>query len=451
MDRSVPPGEIQGELTPPCSKSYAQRALAAALLAEGESTLRNIELCDDTRSAMRCIEALGADVTVVDPHTLKIRGGLAPRGRTLHVGESGLSTRLFTPIAALAGVPLRIEGEGTLLRRPMTMMIAPLRQLGVEVRHRDGFLPFDVCGPLHSATVEVDGSVSSQFITGLLLALPAARGEFTIDVRRAVSTPYIDMTVEAAHRFGAEILHNGYTQFYIEGGQRYRPTDYSIEGDWSAAATLLVAGAVAGEVTLHNVSILSKQADTAVCTALVRAGAELIHEADRITVRRRPLRAFEFDATQCPDLFPPLAALAAACEGESLITGTSRLAHKESDRAETLREEYAKVGIEIDLSTPDVMRIRGGAIRPARVFSHGDHRIAMSTLSSASPFGANPTVRRSASRSTAYRPGFRSTFPISKPIWPDAAAAPKGRRRARKTTCRRSCRDSTRDTPRAHR
>ena len=252
---------------------------------------------------MRCIKALGADVTVVDSHTLKIRGGLAPRGRTLHVGESGLSTRLFTPIAALAGVPLRIEGEGTLLRRPMTMMIAPLRQLGVEVHHRDGFLPFDVCGPLHSATVEVDGSVSSQFITGLLLALPAARGEFTIDVRRAVSTPYIDMTVEAAHRFGAEILHNGYTQFYIEGGQRYRPTDYSIEGDWSAAATLLVAGAVAGEVTLHNVSILSKQADTAVCTALVRAGAELIHEADRITVRRRPLRAFEFDATQCPDLF----------------------------------------------------------------------------------------------------------------------------------------------------
>ena len=370
MDRSVPPGEIQGEFTPPCSKSYAQRALAAALLAEGESTLRNIELCDDTRSAMRCIEALGADVTVVDPHTLKIRGGLAPRGRTLHVGESGLSTRLFTPIAALAGVPLRIEGDGTLLRRPMTMMIAPLRQLGVEVRHRDGFLPFDVCGPLHSATVEVDGSVSSQFITGLLLALPAARGEFTIDVRRAVSTPYIDMTVEAAHRFGAEILHNGYTQFYIEG-------------DWSAAAMLLVAGATAGEVTVRNVSMLSKQADTAVCTALVPAGAELIHEADRITVRRRPLRAFEFDATQCPDLFPPLAALAAACEGESLITGTSRLAHKESDRAETLREEYAKVGIEIDLSTPDVMRIRGGAIRPARVFGHGDHRIAMSMAVSA--------------------------------------------------------------------
>ena len=378
MDRSVPPGEIQGELTPPCSKSYAQRALAAALLAEGESTLRNIELCDDTRSAMRCIEALGADVTVVDPHTLKIRGGLAPRGRTLHVGESGLSTRLFTPIAALAGVPLRIEGDGTLLRRPMTMMIAPLRQLGVEVRHRDGFLPFDVCGPLHSATVEVDGSVSSQFITGLLLALPAARGEFTIDVRRAVSTPYIDMTVEAAHRFGAEILHNGYTQFYIEGGQRYRPTDYSIEGDWSAAATLLVAGAVAGEVTLHNVSILSKQADTAICTALVRAGAAVINEEDSVTALHRPLRAFEFDATNCPDLFPALAALAAAADGVSVIRGTSRLEYKECNRSEAIREEYAKLGIEVDTSEEDLMKIRGGKVRAARTQSHGDHRMAMS-------------------------------------------------------------------------
>ena len=378
MDRSVPPGEIQGELTPPCSKSYAQRALAAALLAEGESTLRNIELCDDTRSAMRCIKALGADVTVVDSHTLKIRGGLAPRGRTLHVGESGLSTRLFTPIAALAGVPLRIEGEGTLLRRPMTMMIAPLRQLGVEVHHRDGFLPFDVCGPLHSATVEVDGSVSSQFITGLLLALPAARGEFTIDVRRAVSTPYIDMTVEAAHRFGAEILHNGYTQFYIEGGQRYRPTDYSIEGDWSAAATLLVAGAVAGEVTLHNVSILSKQADTAICTALVRAGAAVINEEDSVTALHRPLRAFEFDATNCPDLFPALAALAAAADGVSVIRGTSRLEYKECNRSEAIREEYAKLGIEVDTSEEDLMKIRGGKVRAARTQSHGDHRMAMS-------------------------------------------------------------------------
>jgi len=402
MDRSVPPGEVRGELAPPCSKSYAQRALAAALLAEGASTLRNIELCDDTRSAMRCIEALGAEIEVADPHTLRIRGGLAPRGRTLRVGESGLSTRLFTPIAALAGVPLRIEGEGTLLHRSMEMMVAPLRQLGVAVRHHGGFLPFDVCGPMHAAAVEVDGSTSSQFITGLLLALPAARGEFTLDVQRAVSTPYIDMTVETARRFGVEILHDGYTQFYIEGGQRYRPADFSIEGDWSAAAPLLVAGALAGEVTLRNVPILSKQADTAVCTALERAGAELIHEADRIAVRRRPLRAFEFDATHCPDLFPPLAALAAACDGESRIKGASRLRGKESDRAQTLREEYAKLGIRIDLSTPDVMRIRGGAIRAAHVTSHDDHRIAMSLAVSALRASGTMTIEGAEAVSKSY-------------------------------------------------
>ena len=393
MDRSVPPGEIQGELTPPCSKSYAQRALAAALLAEGESTLRNIELCDDTRSAMRCIEALGADVTVVDPHTLKIRGGLAPRGRTLHVGESGLSTRLFTPIAALAGVPLRIEGDGTLLRRPMTMMIAPLRQLGVEVRHRDGFLPFDVCGPLHSATVEVDGSVSSQFITGLLLALPAARGEFTIDVRRAVSTPYIDMTVEAAHRFGAEILHNGYTQFYIEGGQRYRPTDYSIEGDWSGASCLLVAGATAGRITVENLKPLSLQADTAIIDALTRAGAEITTTADSVTVRRNELHAFEFDATHCPDLFPALAALAANCDGTSVIRGTHRLIHKESNRAQTLADVFGGMGVAVDIETENEMRIIGGTIHGATVSSHNDHRIAMAAAVAALNSDGAVTIR----------------------------------------------------------
>lgn len=380
MEKTVPLGEVRGTLTPPCSKSYAQRALAASLLAEGESTLHNIEFCDDTRSAMRCIEALGAVVTWPDEHTLRIEGGIAPRGNRLFVGESGLSTRLFTPIAALAGRPMRIEGEGTLLGRPMGMMIAPLRELGVRVKANRGYLPFEVEGPFRSGCVHVDGSVSSQFITGLLLALPATGGEFTILADRAVSTPYIDMTVDAARRFGIEIHHEqtDYSQFYIPGGQRYAPAEYAIEGDWSAAAPLLVAGAVAGEVTVRNISPLSKQADTAICTALTRAGACLICEADRVTARRQELRAFEFDATQCPDLFPPLAALAACCEGESRIVGTDRLEHKESDRARTLREEYAKAGIEIDLSEPDVMKIRGGSIRSAVADSHGDHRIAMS-------------------------------------------------------------------------
>lgn len=383
MDKTVPRGTLKGKLTPPCSKSYAQRALALALLADGESTLRNIEFCNDTLSAIKCIEALGAEVRRTGETTLSIRGGFSPRDNVLNVGESGLATRLFTPIAALWDKPVVITGEGTLLHRPMTMMMEPLRHLGVAVRDGGGYLPIEVCGRMHGGRIEVDGSISSQFITGLLLALPMAEGDTTLKVHGAVSTPYIDMTVETAERFGGRILHSDYTEFFIEGGQRYTAADYAIEGDWSAAAMLLVAGAIAGEVTLDNISTLSKQADTLICRALVRAGASVINEENSITVAKRDLTAFEFDATNCPDLFPALAALAAASEGTSVITGTSRLEHKESNRAETLREEYAKLGIEIDIETENVMKIRGGSIHGAEVDGHSDHRIAMSLAVSA--------------------------------------------------------------------
>ena len=378
MDKTVPLGRVKGTLTPPCSKSYAQRALAAALLTEEPVVLRNLEFCDDTRSAMRCIETLGATIEQVDPTTLSIKGGLHPRGNRLDVGESGLSTRLFTPVAALCPTPVTIVGRGTLLSRPMTMMLDPLRQLGVTVHDNGGFLPIEVCGPMHGGEIEVDGSVSSQFITGLLLALPRAERDTTLHVRNAVSTPYLDMTLDTAQRFGIEICQRDYEEFYIPGNQHYGATYFSIEGDWSAAAMLLVAGATAGEITVRNVSMLSKQADTAICTALVRAGAAVINETDSVTAVHRPLHAFEFDATNCPDLFPALAALAAAAEGVSVIRGTSRLEYKECNRAEAICEEYGKLGIEVDLSEEDVMKIRGGAIHGARTRSHGDHRMAMS-------------------------------------------------------------------------
>jgi 3-phosphoshikimate 1-carboxyvinyltransferase len=267
----------------------------------------------------------------------------------------------------------------------MHMMIEPLRELGVEVRDGGGYLPIEVCGPIHGGKLTVDGSISSQFITGLLLALPMAQEDTTLKVTNPVSTPYIDMTIDTARRFGVEIMHNEghYSEFFIEGKQHYQAIDLNVEGDWSGAASILVAGAVAGEVTVKNISTLSKQADTAICHALERAGAGIIIEQDSITVSHRPLRAFEFDATNSPDLFPALAALAAAAEGESIIIGTNRLRHKESDRAETIRKEYEKLGIEVDISEPNIMKIYGGEIHPAEVFSHDDHRIAMSLAISA--------------------------------------------------------------------
>lgn len=381
-DSTVPLGNrLRGTITPPCSKSYAQRALAAALLASGRTTLRGIELCRDTRSAIATIERLGAKVEIIDENTIAIEGGLSPRSSSLNVGESGLSARLFTPIAALADMPITIEGEGTLLHRPMSMMVEPLKELGVEVRDGGGRLPIEVCGPMRGGKVTVDGSMSSQFVTGLLIALPVAERDTTIEVEGAVSIPYIDMTIETLERFGVEVMYNegDYTQFYVEGGQEFKAIDYTIESDWSAAASIMVAAAIAGEVTINNISTLSRQADTAVCRALERAGASLIIEENSITVARRPLEAFEFDATQCPDLFPALVALAAAAEGVSTITGIKRLRGKESDRGEALRAEYEKLGIDIELDyDEDVMRVVGGTPHSANVDSHDDHRIAMS-------------------------------------------------------------------------
>ena len=381
-DSTVPLGNrLHGEVIPPCSKSYAQRALAAALLASGRTTLRGIELCRDTRSAIEAIRTLGARVEIKDDNTLIIDGGLRPTANTLNVGESGLAARLFTPIAALGGEAMRIEGEGTLRHRPMAMMVEPLRTLGVEVRDGGGRLPIEVHGPIKGGRVVVDGSISSQFITGLLIALPCAKSDTTIEVRDAVSTPYIDMTLETLERFGVEVMHNegDYSEFYIEGNQELKPVDYTIESDWSAAAFIMVAAAIAGEVTVRNISTLSRQADTLVCRALERAGASIIIEEGAITVAHRPLEAFIFDATNSPDLFPALVALAAAAEGVSTIRGIERLRGKESDRGEVLKEEYRKLGIDIELDYDEnVMRVVGGKPHAADVDSHDDHRIAMS-------------------------------------------------------------------------
>lgn len=409
MEKSVCRGSVSGCVVPPSSKSYAQRALAAALLAEGRTVLRNIDFCDDTRSAISCIEALGAKVVRDDAGNLVIDGGLRPLTNVLCVGESGLATRLFTPIASLVSSPIVIEGRGTLLHRPMTMMIEPLRALGVRVRDGGGRLPIEVCGPICGDYVEVDGSVSSQFITGLLMALPCKEGDTVIRVSAATSRPYLDMTIATAAKFGVEIEHNNYEEFFVRGSQRYKAVDIAIEGDWSGAASFMVAGAVAGSVTVKNISMLSQQADVAITTALVRAGAEVISDDEGVTVRHRPLKAFEFDATDSPDLFPVLAALAASCEGESVIYGTHRLEHKESNRAEAIRSEYAKLGIEVELEG-DLMRIRGGEIcGGVEVETYGDHRMAMS-MALAALRAAEPITIRGAECVAKSYPDFFETL-----------------------------------------
>ena len=380
MERKLQPSGVSGLVHAPSSKSYAQRAIAAALLAEGNTYLYNMELCSDTKAALLVAGALGAVAQHPGETTYIISGGHKPVTSTIDVGESGLSTRMFTPIASLYDMPITITGRGSILQRPMDMMLDPLDNLGVKVQDNDGYLPITVTGPLRGGETWVDGQVSSQFITGLLMALPLAQNDTTLYVNKINSLPYIKMTLDVLRSFDIEVgVNDDFTEFFVEGGQSYKARSYNIEGDWSGASCLLVAGAIAGEITVTNLNSLSIQADVEIINALSRAGAEIITEADKVTVKKNLLQAFEFDATHCPDLFPALVALASCCEGVSVLKGTGRLKHKESDRAETLREEFGKMGIEIDLEDENTMRVTGGKIKSATVSSHNDHRIAMAS------------------------------------------------------------------------
>ena len=375
MEKTIHPSQVSGEVRPPCSKSYAQRALAAALLSDGETTLSNIELCDDTRYAMNVITGLGASVRQTGPTEYVIRGGLAPITDTINTGESGLATRLFTPIAALCDRRMTITGTGTMLRRPIGMMIDPLRNLGVQVRS-NGYLPITVQGPLRGGETDVEAYVSSQFLTGLLRSLPLAEGDTILHVEQPNSLPYLAVTVDLASKFRIRMEHNGFREFFIPGGQHYHPAKLHIEGDWSSAAFMLVAGAIAGEVTAKRMNTLSLQADLAIIQALTKAGAVIITTPDEITVRKRELTGFDFDATQRPDLFPILAVLGANCEGTTHIRGVNRLVYKESNRAEAIVSEYTKLGMDVALED-DVMTVRGGSLSGGTIDSCNDHRIAM--------------------------------------------------------------------------
>ena len=375
MEKTIHPSQVSGEVRPPCSKSYAQRARAAALISDGETTLSNIELCDDTRYAMNVITGLGASVRQTGPTEYVIRGGLAPITDTINTGESGLATRLFTPIAALCDRRMTITGTGTMLRRPIGMMIDPLRNLGVQVRS-NGYLPITVQGPLRGGETDVEAYVSSQFLTGLLMSLPLAEGDTILHVEQPNSLPYLAVTVDLASKFRIRMEHNGFREFFIPGGQHYHPAKLHIEGDWSSAAFMLVAGAIAGEVTAKRMNTLSLQADLAIIQALTKAGAVIITTPDEITVRKRELTGFDFDATQRPDLFPILAVLGANCEGTTHIRGVNRLVYKESNRAEAIVSEYTKLGMDVALED-DVMTVRGGSLSGGTIDSCNDHRIAM--------------------------------------------------------------------------
>jgi len=372
----IAPGPVSGRLRAPASKSHAQRVLIAAALAEGTSRILNPGHSDDVRACLRVIQALGAQVEDRGDELL-IRGGGTPAHDVLDCGESGFCLRSTSAVAALFDRRLTLEGHGSLATRPVDMVVDALRQFGVSVETRGGCPPVLIQGPLKGGRAVVDGSSSSQFLSGLLLALPRAQGDSEIEVKNLRSGPYVQMTLDVLKAFGLQAEASAdLSRFRIPGRQAYRAATVDVEGDWSGAAFLLVAGAIAGDVQVEGLLPDSSQADRAILAALEAAGAKPVWAEGIVRVRHTELRAFEFDATDCPDLFPPLAALACHCVGTTRILGAERLKHKESDRATVLVKELGGLGIDIRVEG-DTMSITGGPLRGNTVDSHNDHRIAM--------------------------------------------------------------------------
>jgi 3-phosphoshikimate 1-carboxyvinyltransferase len=395
MRATVHPNSIKGEQVAPASKSSMQRACAAALLHRGTTKILNPGYSNDDLAALDVIQKLGAIVQPEQSASNNVNAtaiivhsnGVKPIDTNVNCGESGLGIRMFTPIAALSDQTITIEGEGSLLKRPMHFFDTIFPKLGIEIESKDGYLPIQIKGPLKPANIEVDGSLSSQFLTGLLMAYAASDAtNAVIQVKDLKSKPYIDLTLAVLNAFGWNVQHQQYERFeFLAHPPLPAHINYTVEGDWSGAAFLLVAGAIAGPITVKGLQLNSMQADKAVMQALKAAGASIKINEDEIFIgpakdsaeMDTQLKAFEFDATDCPDLFPPLVALAALCNGVTTLHGVSRLAHKESDRGLTLQTEFAKLGIRIDLNQ-DTMLIYGGTgIHGAEVFSQHDHRIAM--------------------------------------------------------------------------
>jgi 3-phosphoshikimate 1-carboxyvinyltransferase len=381
MKQVIRPGLISGTIAIPASKSDAQRAILCAALADGLSRLSGIGKSDDEQAMLEAVQQLGAVIQNDNEHegrgTVSITGtGKLPEDLQLSAGESGLGLRLLTCVTSSFNQKIVLTGRGSLLSRPMNFFDEVLPQFGAEVSTNNGKLPIEVKGPLQGTDLEVDGSLSSQFISGLLMALPRSESASSLRVIDMKSGPYIQMTIHTLKQFGITVENEG-NVFHIPSNQRYRATDYAIESDWSSASYWLVAAAIGHPVIVSGLNMRSLQADKALLKALMSAGCKLSIGENTIQVDGSGLHPFEFDATDCPDLFPALVVLASKCTGMTEIHGAKRLIHKESDRGVALQREFGKMGVRIDLED-DRMLIHGtGKLHGAEVDSHHDHRIAM--------------------------------------------------------------------------
>lgn len=417
MQKMLCEGEFLGNLTlphsvvPPSSKSEAQRAIILATLCRGTTIIENYTPCSDTLTAERVAKALGATITQPTPTTLSIEGGglegvrrALQQTATLLVGESALLTRLLMPIVALlyGASPITLQGTGSLCGRDFGDDIATLLRYGAHTTSNNGKMPTTI----HSlatpqTTVEIDGSGSSQSISGWMMALGAIGGSHTLKVKNATSRPYIALSAKMMELFGAEIAFTDSAEELLVDitSNGYRPTRVRLTTDWSGAANFAIAYAIAqsgwasAEKYALQATTGTKQGDEAIVDILRSVGARM--EITQNEVRFLPsdrLGAFCYDATDTPDLIPPLAVLALFCEGCSRIGGLHRLANKESNRTEAIIENLVVLGARVTIEGNELVVEGLHPLHSAPLRSHNDHRIVMAMTIAALFVEKKPTI-----------------------------------------------------------
>lgn len=398
---------IKSKVYAPASKSHLQRVIAASCLAGGVTTIDNFTLCNDSRAAINLFESLGVEFEVTNSgsgkdSTLVVRSSGVEGLRefiekseneviSLHTGESGLLTRLMIPVAAALiygySKGVVISGKGTILNREFAESREVLTQLGFDVKLNNNKLPIEIKhNPVLKLNREItiSGREGSQLISGLLMALPLLNENFELSVDNPSSTPYIDTTINTLDSFGVLTHNESYKYYKTQGKNTYTsPGRITIEGDWSGASVLLATAAFTEGTELFNLKKNSGQADEKIFEILLSCGADISFDSanSSVSVKKSALnlKAFEFDATDSPDLFPALAALALNCDGTSRIKGVGRLFNKESNRAEAIFAEFTKLGAQIDIQG-DTMIITSSKLKPGLCFSYHDHRIAMALI-----------------------------------------------------------------------
>lgn len=392
MIRTVQPGSRRGTLRVPASKSVAHRLLITAAFSVAPCVLHCSGISNDIAATIRCLNALGADITI-DGDRLSVKPiRKANPTADLYCGESGSTLRFLIPVAGMLGCNAVFHMEGRLPERPIETLTEECVRHGMRFE-KEG-VELRLSGKLTPGSYTVPGNISSQFITGLLLALPFLNGDSALDVTGAVeSAGYIRLTEDALHRAGIQFtkFDNSYT---IPGNQHGSLSgDIDVEADWSSAAFPLCMGALSNEgIEVRGLNLASRQGDAQILEVLERFGASVDRGTDHVTVRRKTLTGQSIDASQIPDMVPAISVVAAAADGKTIISGAERLRLKESDRIASTTAMLRALGGEVR-ETEDGLIITGNPIlKGGQVDPAGDHRIAMSAAAAASVCEAPVTI-----------------------------------------------------------